>query len=371
MHKEDFETGSRAALLGGVTTVFEMPNSNPATTSADRLLDKLARAEGRMACDYAFYVGATAENAGHLGDLERLPGCAGVKVFMGASTGSLLVADDETLKLVLRSGRRRVVVHAEDEARLQARKGLALLGRPETHPVWRDAEAARLATERLIRLAEAARRRVHVLHMTTADEAELLPAHRDLVTCEVTINHLTLVAPDCYLRLGAFGQMNPPVRDAAHRDVLWAAVRSGLVDCVGSDHAPHTRDEKSGVYPNTPSGMPGVQTLLPVMLTHVAEARISLDRLVDLTSAGPARVFGLAGKGRIAEGLDADFAIIDLKARRTILNEDLGSRIGWTQFDGFEAKGWPVATVLRGRLVMRDGEVLGAPAGRPARFEEG
>jgi dihydroorotase len=367
-HKEDFETGSRSALLGGVTTVFEMPNSAPPVTTAEGHLDKLRRAEGRMACDYAFYMGASSENAGFLGDLERLPGCSGVKVFMGASTGSLLVADDETLRRVLRSTRRRLAIHAEDEDRLQQRKPLAIDGRPETHPVWRDAETALRATQRIVALARETRRQVHILHMTTAEETAFLPAHRGVATCEATVNHLTLAAPDCYERLGVFAQMNPPVREASHRDALWAAIRSGLIDCIGSDHAPHTRQEKTGVYPQTPSGMPGVQTLVPVMLTHVAEGQLTLERLADLTSGGPARVFGIANKGRIAEGCDADFTLVDLAARRTIRNADLGTRIGWSQFDGFEAKGWPMATTLRGRMVMRDGEVLGAASGKPVGF---
>lgn len=368
-HKEDFETGARAAVLGGVTAVFEMPNSDPVTTTAERLLDKLARAKGRMACDYAFYIGGSAENAGMLGELERLPGCAGVKIFMGASTGSLLLADEEGLVRALRSGRRRMSFHAEDEERLQRRKGLALSGRPDTHPVWRDSECAHAAAQRLLRLARAAGRQIHVLHATTAEEMALYALNRDIATVEVTANHLTLVAPDCYERLGAYAQMNPPVRDAAHRAALWQAVANGLIDAIGSDHAPHTRAEKDGVYPQTPSGMPGVQTLVPVLLTHVAEGRLSLQRLVDLTSAGPARIYGIAGKGRIAAGYDADFTLVDLKAVRTIRNADMASRCGWTQFDGMQATGWPMATVVRGRIAMRDGEAQDAPSGAPVRFQ--
>ena len=368
-HKEDFETGARAAVLGGVTAVFEMPNSDPVTTTAERLLDKLARAKGRMACDYAFYIGGSAENAGMLGELERLPGCAGVKIFMGASTGSLLLADEEGLVRALRSGRRRMSFHAEDEERLQRRKGLALSGRPDTHPVWRDSECAHAAAQRLLRLARAAGRQIHVLHATTAEEMALYALNRDIATVEVTANHLTLVAPDCYERLGAYAQMNPPVRDAAHRAALWQAAANGLIDAIGSDHAPHTRAEKDGVYPQTPSGMPGVQTLVPVLLTHVAEGRLSLQRLVDLTSAGPARIYGIAGKGRIAAGYDADFTLVDLKAVRTIRNADMASRCGWTQFDGMQATGWPMATVVRGRIAMRDGEAQDAPSGAPVRFQ--
>ncbi len=366
--KEDFETGSRAAVLGGVTAVFEMPNSAPATVSAELLADKVSRARGRMACDYAFYIGGTSDNAGHLGELERLPGCAGVKIFMGASTGSLLLADEDGLTRALASGTRRISFHAEDEERLQQRKALALAGRPETHPVWRDAACARLAGERLMRLARAAGRKVHVLHATTADEMPIYAANKDIATVEVTVNHLSLTAPDCYERLGTYAQMNPPVREKAHQDALWQAVRDGTIDAIGSDHAPHLPSEKEAPYPQSPSGMPGVQTLVPMMLSHVAAGRLSLERMVQLTSAGPAWIYGIEGKGLIAPDFDADFTIVDLKAKRVIRNADMASRCGWTQFDGFEATGWPVMTVVRGQVVMRDGGVVGAPRGEAVRF---
>jgi dihydroorotase len=368
-HKEDLATGTRAAILGGVTSVFEMPNTVPPTTTADALADKLRRAQGRASCDYAFYVGASGDNAADLAALEDEPGCAGVKVFMGSSTGSLLVPDDAGVRAVLRATRRRVAVHAEDEERLRERKPVyALPGRPESHPVWRDPETALRATRRLLALAAECRRVVHVLHVTTAEEMGLLAAHRELASVEVTPQHLTLVAPDCYERLGTLAQMNPPIRDGRHRQALWQAVAEGVVDVLGSDHAPHTRDEKARPYPDSPSGMAGVQTLLPLMLDHVHAGRLSLARLVDLTSAGPARVFGLPAKGRIAEGADADLVLVDLARRETLRNAQIASRCGWTPFDGQQVTGWPVATVLRGCVVMREGEVLGEPSGRPLRF---
>jgi dihydroorotase len=368
-HKEDLATGTRAAILGGVTSVFEMPNTVPPTTNAETLADKLRRAQGRASCDYAFYVGATGENASDLAALEDRPGCAGVKVFMGSSTGSLLVPDDAGVRAVLRATRRRVAVHAEDEDRLRERKPVyAEPGRPHSHPVWRDPETALRATSRLLSLAKECRRLVHVLHVTTAEEMELLAAHRELATVEVTPQHLTLEAPECYQRLGTLAQMNPPIRDAHHRQALWRAVAEGVVDVIGSDHAPHTRDEKARPYPESPSGMAGVQTLLPLMLDHAHAGRLSLARLVDLTSAGPARIFGLEGKGRIAEGADADLVLVDLERRETITNARIASRCGWTPFDGQAVTGWPVATVLRGRVVMREGEVIGEPSGEPLRF---
>ncbi len=369
-HKEDLETGSRAAVLGGVTSVFEMPNTAPPTTDRQALNDKLARALGRMWCEHAFYVGATPENAGSLAELECLPGVAGVKMFMGSSTGTLLVADDSNIEQVLLNGRRRVAVHSEDENRLKVRKHLAESGKPETHPIWRDAETAMIATQRVVRLARSARRRVHVLHVSTSDEIVYLRDHKDIASVETTPNHLTLVAPECYERLGTYAQMNPPVRDKSHWDAIWNGVREGVVDVLGSDHAPHTREEKDRIYPDTPSGMTGVQTLVPIMLNHVSEGRLSLERFVDLTAHGPQRLFGLQTKGRIAAGYDADFTIVDLKARRIIENKWIASRCGWTPFDGMSVTGFPVATVVRGRIVVWDGELMGTPIGRPLRFLE-
>jgi dihydroorotase len=221
-----------------------------------------------------------------------------------------------------------------------------------------------------MRLAREAGRRVHVLHVTTAEETEILAAHKDIATFEVTPQHLTLVAPDCYAELGTLAQMNPPIREARHREGLWRAVGQGLADCIGSDHAPHTREEKARPYPQSPSGMPGVQTLLPLMLDHVNAGRLSLERLVDLTSAGPARIYNVAGKGRLAVGYDADLTIVDLKAQRTITNAWMATKSGWTPFDGRRVTGWPKATILRGRIVMREDELIGAPSGIPVRFAE-
>jgi dihydroorotase len=319
----------------------------------------------------AFFVGATPENAGELAELERLPGCAGVKMFMGSSTGSLLVAEDADITEVLKRGRRRIAVHAEDETRLRERFTIVRGGADVSlHPEWRDAEAAFTATRRLLALATEAKRRVHVLHVSTAEEMALLRRHRDLATVEVTPQHLTLAAPACYEELESFAQMNPPIRDARHRQALWRALDGGLVDCIGSDHAPHTREEKKRPYPQSPSGMPGVQTLVPVMLDHVAKGRLSLERFIDLTSAGPARIYGIAGRGRIALGYSADFTVIDLNARRMITNRWIVSRCGWTPFDGMTVAGWPIATIVRGHVVMQDGSLVGDPVGGIVRFLE-
>jgi dihydroorotase len=368
--KEDLETGSRGAVLGGVVAVFEMPNTEPTTTDADALADKLARARHRMHCDHAFYVGGTHENAAFLGELERLPGCCGIKVFMGASTGTLLVQDDEGVEQVLRHINRRAAFHSEDEYRLADRRPLARTGDWTSHPEVRDAQSAIQSTERLVRIAKGLGKRIHVLHVTTAQEIEFLAAHKDVASVEVTPQHLTLTAPEAYERLKGFAQMNPPIRDASHQAGLWRGIALGVADVLGSDHAPHTREEKARPYPASPSGMPGVQTLVPVMLTHVAEGRLSLERFVDLTSHGVQRVFGLADKGRLAVGYDADLTLVDLKARRVIRHEDMANRAGWTPFDGFEAKGWPMATVVRGKVVMREDEIIAPSLGEPVRFLE-
>ena len=369
-HKEDLESGTRAAALGGVACVFEMPNTDPPTISAAALADKCARAEGRAWTDFAFFVGACAENIDDLPTLERLPGCCGVKLFMGSSTGSLLVPDDALLERALRAGARRMAVHAEDEPRLVERRPLAAAAADvAAHPEWRDVETARRATERLMRFSRSTGRPAHVLHITTAEEMEMLAAKPVWASVECTPQHLTLAAPDCYERLGSFAQMNPPVRGAEHREALWRGVASGVVDVIGSDHAPHTREEKARPYPDSPSGMPGVQTLLPVMLDHVAAGRLTLERLVDLVAEAPARLYRVRGKGRIAPGFDADLTLVDLGKTRIIDESWLASRCGWSPFAGVEVTGWPHATVVRGRVVMREDRLFGPPGGRAARFD--
>lgn len=366
-HKEDLETGSRAAVLGGVTAVFEMPNTSPLTAGAAALADKMARAKGRMHCDFAFWVGGTQENPRDIPELERLPGAAGIKVFMGSSTGSLLVADDAGVARILSQTRRRAAFHSEDEYRLDERKDLCVANDPSSHPVWRDEIVALRATERLLRIARQQRALIHVLHVSCGEEMDLLAAQKDIASVEVTPHHLTLSSAD-YARLGTKLQMNPPVRDKSHQDRLWFAVTQGIADILGSDHAPHTLVEKAKPYPQSPSGMTGVQTLVPIMLDHVNKGRLSLLRFVDMTSAGPARLFGIAGKGRIAVGYDADFTIVDMKRRETIENRWIASRCGWTPYDGKDVQGWPVGTIIRGQRVMWEGELVTPARGQAVRF---
>jgi dihydroorotase len=369
-HKEDLESGSRSAVMGGVTAVFEMPNTNPQTTSPETLADKVRRGHHRMHCDFAFWVGGTHENAADLPELERLPGAAGIKVFMGSSTGSLLVEDDRGVAEILRRTRRRAAFHSEDEEMLRARKNLRAPGDPRSHPVWRSAEVALACTQRLVRIARESGARIHVLHITTADEMAFLKDYKDVASVEVTPHHLTLVAPDDYERLGTLVQMNPPVRDEHHRRGVWQGLADGVADILGSDHAPHTREEKAKSYPDTPSGMTGVQTLVPIMLDHVNAGRLTLERFVDLTSAGPKRLFGIARKGRIAVGYDADFTVVDLKRRETITDAWIASKCGWTPYDGKQVTGWPVGTVIRGRTVMWEGDLVSPSLGEVVRFEE-
>jgi dihydroorotase len=366
-HKEDLETGARAAVLGGVTAVFEMPNTSPLTTDAAALKDKVARAKGRMHCDFAFWVGGTEDNARDIPELERLPGAAGIKVFMGSSTGSLLVADDAGVAAILSQTRRRAAFHSEDEYRLEERKDLRVANDASSHPVWRDETVALRSTQRLLRIAREKRALIHVLHVSCGEEMDFLAAHKDIASVEVTPHHLTLSADD-YARLGTKLQMNPPVRDKRHRERLWFALAQGIADILGSDHAPHTLEEKAKPYPQSPSGMTGVQTLVPIMLDHVNKGRLSLLRFIDMTSAGPARLFGIAGKGRIAVGYDADFTIVDLKRRATIENRWIASRCGWTPYDGVEVTGWPVGTFVRGHRVMWEGELVTPAQGQAVRF---
>ncbi|MDZ4662603.1 MAG: dihydroorotase [Pseudomonadota bacterium] len=368
-HKEDIFTGTKAAVLGGVTTVFEMPNTSPPTTNEAEFKRKLDLARDRAWVNYAFFVGATSQNISTLKDLEKLPGCCGIKLFMGTSTGELLVKDDDAIEKIVSSSQRRMSIHCEDDDRLIERKALlGLTPKVHMHPVWRDEETALIATKKIVGFAEKHKRHVHILHVTTSQEMEFLSKHKTYASVECTPQHLTLYAPECYDALDTFAQMNPPIRDRKHFLGLWQALGDNVIDVLGSDHAPHTREEKLKGYPNTPSGMPGVQTLLPIMLNHVNEGKLSLEKLVGITSINPARLFGIQNKGSIAEGFDADLTLIDLKAQRVISNDWIASKCGWTPFHGKKVTGWPRMTIVNGHVAMQDDKVIGNPAGQPCRF---
>ena len=372
---ETMETGTRGAVLGGLTAVFDMPNTRPSITSEAQLDWKRGHIRETAWCDVGMYVGGARSNVHDLGSLERERNVCAIKVFAGSSTGDLMIEDDATLERVMRNGVRRIAYHAEDEYRLQARKaqfegaGFEGGGPHRLHAEWRDVECAFLGTRRLMALARATNRPAHILHVSTAEELEYLRDFRDVATVEVLLNHLTQWAPDAYDALGPLAVMNPPIRDRRHHDAAWAAVADGTVDCIGSDHAPHSLAAKQRPWPATAAGLTGVQTLVPMMLEHVSAGRLSLSRLADLMAAGPARVYGAIGKGRIAAGYDADFTVVDMGRTRAIEADWLVSPCGWSPFVGTACRGWPVMTVVRGRAVMRDGAVTGAPAGRPVRFE--
>jgi dihydroorotase len=366
---EDLRSGTRGAVLGGVTTVFDMPNTDPPGTDAATLNAKREYIAGRAWCDVGFYAGATKENAGALGALERIEGVCGVKLFAGSSTGNLMVEDDENIERAMRSGHRRIAFHSEDEYRLQARKSLFKCDDPySSHALWRDVECAFLGTRRILALARKTNRPAHILHVSTAEELGYIQDYRDICSVEVLLNHLVQCAPDCYDRLGGYAVMNPPIRDQRHVDAAWAAINNGTVDTIASDHAPHSRAAKEKPWPSCAAGLTGVQTLLPMMLDQLNQQKLSLLRLVDLMSGGPARIYGARNKGRIATGYDADFTLVDLKKTRRIENSWIASQCGWSPFDGIMATGWPFATIIRGQVVMREDEVFGAPSGRHVRF---
>ncbi|WP_376087259.1 dihydroorotase [Roseomonas sp. CCTCC AB2023176] len=368
---ETIATGTKGALLGGLTAVYDMPNTAPSVTTRDMLDWKRDRVSEVAWTDMGLYVGAARSNVNELGTLEREPNVCAVKVFAGSSTGDLMIEDDETLERVMRGGRRRIAYHSEDEYRLQERKPAFAAGGPyRLHAEWRDVECAFLGTRRLMALARKTGRPAHILHVSTAEELEYLAGFRDVATCEVLLNHLTQWSPDAYDALGAYAVMNPPIRDRRHYDAAWAAIADGTVDTVGSDHAPHSKEAKERPWPATAAGLTGTQTIVPMMLDHVSAGRLSLSRLVDLMAAGPARVYGAVGKGRLAAGYDADLTVVDMKATRTIEASWLTTPCGWNPFIGHRCTGWPAMTVLRGAVAMREDAVQGAPRGRPVRFAD-
>jgi len=368
-HKEDLETGTKAALLGGVTAVFEMPNTQPSTTDQSTFEAKVKALDNRAWCNVGFYVGGSHDNISQLATLEKLDGCCGIKVFMGSSTGTLLVEDDESLFKILSQGHRRVAVHCEDEQRLKERKMIAIEGKSaHLHPSWRDEETALLAVQRLIRLALKAKRPVHVLHVTSRQEIEFLSAHKNIATIEVLPQHLTLAAPECYEKLGNFAQQNPSIRDKSHQAALWKALQKGIIDVIGSDHAPHTIEEKKREYPSSPSGMPGVQTLLPIMLNHVNNGNLSLTHLIQLISINPSKIFNILDHGKLELGASANLTIVDLKLERKIENKWIVSRCGWTPYDGMKVKGWMKGCFINGQLAMMEDQIIDRPKGRLLHF---
>jgi len=365
---EDLESGSRAAVLGGVTSLFEMPNTNPPTANLVEFDKKLKAAKNRMHSNYAFYFGATPDNTNQLADLKNIEGCCGVKLFAGSSTGNLLVDKEADIEKVISSSDRIVSIHSEDEDIIKLRKKFIKKGDVHSHPEWRNVECAMSSTRRVVKIAERYNKKIHVLHVTTKEEVDFLAMHKKNVTFETTPQHLTLYAPDCYDKLGTYAQMNPPLRTKEHYDRLWVAIKNNIVDVLGSDHAPHLKVNKDKVYPDTPSGMPGVQTIFPVMLNHVNNEKLSLKQLIDLMCENPCRIFGIKNKGYIKEGFDADLTIADMNKEVVIKDEMIASKCGWTPFNNYKVKGFPVGTIVNGNLVMSDGKVVLESKGQPLKF---
>jgi len=366
---EDLHSGSRAAIAGGITSVFEMPNTNPPTSNKLEFQKKLDLAKNKMYCNYAFYFGATPDNSTELENLKDLEGCCGIKLFAGSSTGNLLVQHEEDIEKVFKSSSKVVSVHSEDEEILNKNKKLIKDGDVHSHPIWRSEECAISSTRRIVRIAERYKKKAHILHVTTKQEIDFLSQHKGNITFEITPQHLTIFAPNCYDELGTYAQMNPPLRDKSHYDRLWYGVKNNINDTIGSDHAPHLKKNKDKKYPNSPSGMPGVQTLMPVMLNHVNSGKLSLEQLINLVCENPVKIFGIQDKGFIKEGFDADFTIVDLNKVIEIKNENIESKCGWSPFDGYKFKGTPVATIINGEIKMKNGKLLGHPSGKPILFK--
>ncbi len=365
---EDLNSGSKAAVMGGITSVFEMPNTNPPTTNFEEFDKKIKLGQG-MFCNHAFYFGATAENYSTLEKLKDLKGCCGIKLFAGSSTGNLLVDKEKDIEKVFEHASKVVAVHSEDEEILKIRKKLVEEGNVSSHPVWRNEEVAMSSTRRIVKIAKRFNKRAHILHITTKEEVDFLSQNKGLITFEITPQHLTIYAPDCYNKLGTYAQMNPPIRDKSHYDRLWFAIRNNYNDTIGSDHAPHLKTNKEKKYPNSPSGMPGVQTLLPVMLNHVNEGKLNLSQLIKLICENPVQIFGIQNKGFIREEYDADLTVVDLNKEIHIKNENIQSKCGWSPFHGEKFKGCPIATIVNGKIKMKNGEILGNPEGEPLSFK--
>ena len=370
--KETLASGMLAAVSGGVTSIFEMPNTNPLTITPETIEDKLNRASKEAWSDYAFYLGGTMRTSKNLPEWERLKGVCGIKIFMGASTGDLMTATDEEVESVVSNGGRVIAVHAEDQI-IMMNNFESILGSSKDvamHCKWRSPESCLSATTRVVNLARKHKRRVHILHITTREEMEFLSKNKDVASVELLANHLTLNAPECYENLGTLAQQNPPIREKHHQEALWNALNNNIVDVIASDHAPHTLEEKSAPYPKSPSGTPGVQTLVPIMLNHVNNGKLSLSKLVSLWSYGPERIHKISGKGRIEQSYDADFTIVDMNKEMIITNDQQRSKSKWTPYDGMKVKGWPTHTIVRGNVVMQDDDIISQPIGKIIEFKE-
>ena len=365
-HKEDLGSGSRAAVKGGVTSFLEMPNTDPPTASQAALDDKFRRAARTCVANYGFFIGATPDN---LTEINNAGPVCGIKVFMGTSTGTLLIDKDEDLERIFANGDRLIAVHAEDEARIRKRRA-TFKGRADVavHSEIRDNQVALRATERALALSKKYRRRLHILHLSTRDEVELLRRDKPpWVTAEVIPNHLFLNTAD-YAKQGTLVQMNPPIRTPQDNAALWSGLHDGVIDFIATDHAPHTLEEKQRPYPESPAGMPGVETSLPLMLTQMLAGKCTLAEIQKWMCSGPARAYGIPKKGAILEGHDADLTLVDTETFRPVRNEDMFTKVHWSPFQGMELAGWPVYTIVGGRVAYDKGEIRKGVLGKPLQF---
>ncbi|NMG08397.1 dihydroorotase [Brasilonema sp. UFV-L1] len=365
-HKEDLFTASCACAKGGVTSFLEMPNTRPLTTTQQALDDKLQRASQKCLVNYGFFIGATADN---LPDLLLAKPTCGIKIFMGSMHGQLLVDQDAALEAIFSKGERLIAVHAEDQARInERRKEFAGIHDVAVHSQIQDNQAALLATQQALGLSKKYQRRLHILHMSTAEEADLLRQDKpSWVTAEVTPQHL-LLNTSAYEKIGTLAQMNPPLRSPHDNEVLWQALRDGVIDFIATDHAPHTLEEKAQEYPNSPSGMPGVETSLPLMLTAAMQGQCTVAQVTEWMSRAVAKAYGIPNKGAIAPGYDADLVLVDLNTYRPVLREELLTKCGWSPFEGWNLTGWPVLTIVGGQVVYEKGKVLKEVRGQALTF---
>ena len=366
-HKEDLGSGSRAAVRGGVTSFLEMPNTSPPTTDQAAMDTKLKLAGTKSVANYGFFIGATPDNLDALNTVH--PAC-GIKIFMGSSTGTLLVNKKKDLDRIFGNGERLIAVHAEDETRIHQRME-QFAGRTDyaAHSEIRDNRCAVLATELALELSNKYQRRLHILHLSTAEEVEILRTHKPAwVTAEVIPNHLLLNVAD-YEKLGSLVQMNPPIRSVHDNETLWAGLHDGTIDIIATDHAPHTLEEKNKPYPKSPSGMPGVETSLPLMLTEMKAGRCTLAEIQKWMCYGPAETYSIPNKGKLLEGWDADIAIVDLENSKPVRNEEVFSRVGWSPYAGRELSGWPLYTIVNGRVVFENGRIRDGVLGKALVFE--
>jgi dihydroorotase len=368
--KETLETGSRAAVSGGVTTFFEMPNTKPSAICRNTIAEKKKIASQTSMANYNFYIGATTDNLEELKAIENVPG---IKIFVGSSTGSLLVDQEEDLRRIFTETTALIAVHSEMESIIRANKDIYKDStNPLDHPRIRSVDAAVKCTKMLLKLSHEMQRRLHILHLTTEEEMQLIAkAKKDTpVTTEVSPQHLLLHGPEVYLKLGNFAVINPPIREKRHADALWQGLKSGVIDCIATDHAPHTIEEKQLEYGKAPSGMPGIETSLSLMLNLVAQKKCTIDDVVKWMCETPAKLFGIPYKGALQIGYDADLVLLDLNAKRTIENTKQHTKCKWSAFDGWQVQGIPIATMVGGKFAYREGEFFTSTKGSEVKIRK-